>query len=115
MVNNVQCDTGNDNNGKQLILREAIHAAIYSLGDPIYKTITWHMNNRGVFSGSKDIDINNFYSNLQDLVGPGADMIMEMTWELMKKKCNVKPNFSEGGSTAIDKIKKIMGMTGRMA
>ena len=56
-------------------LRKAIDVALESLGGPIHKTIIWHMNNRGLFSDPRNIDIESFYLNLKELVGPGADML----------------------------------------
>jgi hypothetical protein len=89
-----------------IILRHAIDEAIESLGGPIHKTITWHMNNRGIFADSK-IDIDLFYSNLKELVGPGADLIMEETWEHMQKQGLVVKNF-ESKLPPIEKIRKMM-------
>jgi hypothetical protein len=67
------------------ILRSAINEALESLGGPIHKTITWHMNNRGIFADSR-IDVDSYYSNLKELVGPGADLIMEETWHNLQKR-----------------------------
>lgn len=63
----------------------AIDDAISSLGDSIHKTILWHMNNRGVFADPNKMDIMFHYDNLRELVGPGADMLMEKTWEYIVK------------------------------
>lgn len=68
------------------IVLRAIDEAISSLGGSIHKTITWHMNNRGVFADPKEIDITFFYHNLKELIGPGADMIMEDTWENLQRR-----------------------------
>ena len=105
MVNKVQ---GNDTSGNgQVILRESIDAAIESLGGPIHKTITWYMNSRGVFSDPKKIDINIFYSNLRELLGPGADLIMEETWEHIEKRCGAKVSHDSKGSP-LEKIRRII-------
>jgi hypothetical protein len=95
-----------DSEDNIIILRHAIDEAIESLGGPIHKTITWHMNNRGIFADSK-IDINSFYSNLKELVGPGADLIMEETWEQMEKQGVAGMNFGPKMSP-LEKIQKIM-------
>lgn len=83
-------DSNNMGGNGQVILRQSIDAAIESLGGPIHKTITWYLNSRGVLSNSKKIDINFFYSNLRDLLGPGADLIMEETWQQLQKRCGGK-------------------------
>ena len=95
-----------DNEDNIAILRHAIDEAIESLGGPIHKTITWHMNNRGIFADS-NIDINSFYSNLKELVGPGADLIMEETWEHLQKQGIAGKNF-EPRLSPLEKIQKIM-------
>jgi hypothetical protein len=92
----------------QAVLRQSIEAAIGSLGGPIYKTITWYMNSRGVFADPKKIDINLFYSNLQELVGPGADMIMEETWEHLQKRYGTRASRESTKSSALERIQKIM-------
>jgi len=74
-----------DNNVPRDIVRKAIDDAISSLGGPIHKTITWHMNNRGVFSDPDKLDVNLFYDNLKELMGPGADMILEEAWQNVRK------------------------------
>lgn len=73
------------NNVPKDIVRKAIDDAISSLGGPIHKTITWHMNNRGVFSNPDKLDINFFCDNLKELLGPGADMILEEAWQNVRK------------------------------
>lgn len=95
-------------NGGQAILRKSIDAAIESLGGPIHKTITWYMDSRGVFSDPKKIDINFFYSNLQELLGPGADMIMEETWERLQKRYGTNAGHDLVRSSPLEKIQKIM-------
>jgi hypothetical protein len=95
-------------NNPQVILRQAIDTAIQSLGGPIHKTIMWHMNNRGVFSDPKKVDVNNFYSNLKELVGPGAEMIMEETFEQLQKRYagNINEDFRR--HSPVEKIHRIM-------
>ena len=95
-------------NEGQAVLRQAIDAAMGSLGGPIHKTLTWYMDSRGVFSDPKKIDINFFYSNLQELLGPGADMIMEETWEQLQKRYGTKTGHNLVRSSPLEKIQKIM-------
>jgi len=94
------------NNGNHLLLRKALDETIYSLGGPIHKTITWHMNNRGLLSDPKRIDITAFYKNLKELVGPGADMIMEDAWQKLRKQ--YKGNLDFGTGTPVDRMKKMI-------
>ena len=46
----------------------------------------WHMNNRGVFADPQSLDILTIYTNLQELMGPYAEEIVEMTWERLQSK-----------------------------
>ncbi len=93
----------------QDILRQSIDAAIESLGGPIYKTITWYLKSRGVLSDSKKIDINFFYSNLQELLGPGADLIMEETLQhLQKRYGGAKAGHEQVKRSALERIQKMI-------
>jgi len=94
-----------------VLVRRAIDSAIQSLGGPIHKTILWHMNNRGIFSDPTKIDISSFYSNLQELVGPGADMIMEEAWQKLKNQDKGNPNYANG--TVVEKMTRMIGEGGR--
>ena len=101
---------GNHSGSNQLLLRQALDETMLSLGGPIYKTITWHMNSRGLFSDAKNIDLPAFYLNLKELVGPGADMIMEEAWQLLRKRS--KSRVDSGSGTPLDRMIKLMGSEG---
>ena len=93
------------------MLRQALDETIYSLGGPIHKTITWHMNNKGLFSDSNNIDLQAFYSNLKELVGPGADMIMEDTWTWLQKKHGLRPSRDLLKTPPLERIRKMMDIS----
>jgi len=101
----LQADTNNS-----ILVRQAIDSAIQSLGGPIHKTILWHMNNRGILSDPTRIDIESFYLNLQELVGPGAEMIMEETWDILKKKFVIPQQKLPTKTTPVQKIQVILKM-----
>jgi hypothetical protein len=107
-----QVHNNQGSNDSQAVLRQSIDAAIKSLGGPIHKTINWYMDSRGVFSDPKKIDINAFYSNLQDLVGPGADLIMEETWEHLQKRYGADSHHDAAKSSPLEKIRRIMEIGG---
>jgi hypothetical protein len=94
----------------QLLLRQALDDTMHSLGGPIYKTITWHMNSKGLFSDSQNIDLLAFYQNLKELVGPGADMIMEEAWQKIRK--GSKTHVDSGKGTPLDRMIRLMGSEG---
>jgi hypothetical protein len=93
----------------QLLLRQALDETIYSLGGPIYKTITWDMNNKGLFGDATNLDIKAIYLSLKELVGPGADMIMEEAWQKIKKS---KPYVDNGKGTPLDRMMRLIGSEG---
>lgn len=92
-------------------LKKVLHETINSLGGPISKTIMWQMSNRGVFSESTRIDVMAFYGNLKELVGPGADMILDITWQKLKKDYEGRYTFPNSG-TSLERIMEMTGSTG---
>jgi hypothetical protein len=64
------------------------------------------MNNRGLLSDPKKIDIAAFYMNLKELVGPGADMIMEEAWQKLRKQ--YKGHLDFGAGAPIDRMKRLI-------
>jgi hypothetical protein len=95
---------------KSKVLRSEIVAVMQSLGNSIYKTIMWHMNSKGVFSNPEEIDIDAFYKNLQILLGPLTDEIMEMTLKQLKQKYGVRESEDlPSRATAYDKIQRWLG------
>ena len=84
------------------IIRRVIEQVLISLGPSIQKTIMWHMNNRGIFADPKFLDVNSLYTNLQELMGPYAEEIMEMTWERLETHHGAQSN--KPSSKPIEKI-----------
>jgi len=67
------------------------------------------MNNRGVFADPKKIDITFFYNNLKELLGPGADMIMEDTWDHLQKQYGVQIDREfERKHSPVEKIQRVI-------
>lgn len=102
-----------DKSTPKLLVRKVVNETIQSLGGPISKTIMWHMSNRGVFSESTRIDMKAFYLNLKELIGPGADMIMDETWKRLKKQYQDEDKLLESG-TSLDMIMKVISLEGGM-
>lgn len=70
---------------EQEILREAITDGLLALGEPIMKTILWHLKAQGVFIDSKNqIDIKLLYQDLEQIVGNIADVVMFEIYERLK-------------------------------
>lgn len=71
-------------NSKQIV-HEAISNSLLSLGEPIMKTIVWHLNVQGVFLDSQtDLPIGSFYKHLVNIIGNIADEVMEEIFERIK-------------------------------
>ena len=98
------------NGNGQLLLRKALDETMYSLGGPIYKTITWHMNSKGLFGDASNIDLVAFYASLKELIGPGADMIMEEAWQKLRKQSRVQVDSGKG--TPLDRMMRLIGSEG---
>jgi hypothetical protein len=86
-------------NDRHRLLRIEINEVLLSLGNSINKTIMWHMNNRGVFSNPKLIDLQIFYDNLEELLGPLSDEILVMTLKNLQKKYGIKDDKSLPSTT----------------
>ena len=89
---------------RNTMLRRAFDKELMSLGSSIYQTIMWHMDGRGVFSNPRSVDVESLYSNLREIVGPHADMIMDMTWADLEKNHGAKD--PEKSKKSLDKIRK---------
>jgi len=78
-----------------------------TLGEPIKRTIIWHLNNYGIFIDSNRLDIQYFYSSLKDLLGPGADSIMEYVYDRLRKEVGTDIKL-DSATPIVDKINKIL-------
>jgi hypothetical protein len=96
-------------NDRNTILKRAFDKELLSLGS-IYQTIMWHMDGRGGFSNPRVVDIESLYSNLQEIVGPHADMILDMTWSDLEKNHGAKD--PEKSKKSFDKISRWLGTVG---
>lgn len=71
----------------QEVLREAICDTLLALGWPITKTILWHLHKTGFFLISKEeLDVQLFYKHLGQIVGQGAEMIMNQIYENLRRR-----------------------------
>jgi hypothetical protein len=75
---------------RNAVLRGTVERVLSELGPSIQKTIMWHMNNRGVFSDPNHLDFEAVYRNLEELLGPLSDEIIDMTWDHLQKEYGAK-------------------------
>ena len=95
---------------KQVLLHRAIDEALSSLGDSLHGTLAWHLKSRGVSLEKKDVDIEAFHMHLSALLGAGADMIMDMIWDHLRKQNGIMAGEDDAGSkgSSLEKIQKAM-------
>ena len=95
---------------KQVLLQRAIDEALSSLGDSIHVTLAWHLKSRGISLEKKDINIEAFHMHLSALLGAGADMIIDMVWDRLRKQSGLVINEDVAGSkgSSLEKIQRAM-------
>ena len=80
-------------------LQVAIDRGLASLGEPIMKTIIWHLHSRGFFIESRNIDIALFYDHLYEIIGNAADNVLEevyMNLKLQHSSANTNRGIAHG-------------------
>lgn len=68
------------------IFWEAIDKALLELGEPVKKTVVWHLSSRGHYIGSKQCSVRVFYSMLEELIGSGVDVIFNEVYAYLEKR-----------------------------
>jgi hypothetical protein len=69
------------------VLQQAINDGLLALGEPVMKTIQWHLKAHGIFIDSnEDVDLRLLYTNLQQIVGNIADVILEDVYANLSAK-----------------------------
>jgi hypothetical protein len=96
-------------------LQNALDDALLSLGISVRNALLGHMNQNGVEFDSKDVDIELIYSSLRDLIGPGADLIMDKVFERLQHYGSdiISGIIDFQSCTSLEKIQGIMKMMGQ--
>ncbi|MFY3741547.1 MAG: hypothetical protein HMLIMOIP_002004 [Candidatus Nitrosomirales archaeon] len=93
----------------QQILQQAINEGLLSLGEPIMKTIVWHLAAHGIFIDSKDqIEVRVLYNNLQQIVGNIADVIMNEIYANLSTRNTLTVENIKSSEPVIAKIEKLL-------
>lgn len=79
MINNYSSD-------KEAALLKAIDSALAGMGDPVKKTVMWHLNNQGIYIGHKNFDVFKLYSTLEQLIGSGVDVVFNEVYSELEKQ-----------------------------
>jgi hypothetical protein len=85
----------------------AITGTLSELGDSTMNSLLWHLENKGISLNPHDFVLKLFYDGLQELLGNGADMLMQEIYEHLLKQLGVDPE-PEDGLSPFDMIEKIM-------
>ena len=91
----------------------AIEDALSALGDPVKKTILWHMHNKGIYIGTRDFDIRTFYVVLEEFIGSAADVVIKIIYADLQRQL-VQPdvlkrfNPDPRSDHPLNKIEKLM-------
>lgn len=68
-----------------VILRQAIDESLHTLGDPIKKTVVWHLNLNGIFIESDEFDLASFYETLENIMGNAAEVVIHAIYGILAK------------------------------
>jgi hypothetical protein len=71
---------------KKAALLKAIDNALTGMGEPVKKTVMWHLNDQGVYIGCNNIDVLRLYSTLEQLIGSGADVVFNEVYSELEKQ-----------------------------
>jgi hypothetical protein len=96
------------------IVRQAISHGLLALGEPIMRTILWHLKAQGIFLDSRDeINVRLLYQELEQIVGNIADEVMNEIYEnLMRTKQNEPLEFNNNGPI-VNRIEQFLEMSAR--
>jgi hypothetical protein len=93
----------------QQILQQAINESLLSLGEPIMKTIKWHLGAHGLFIDSKDqVDVRVLYSHLEQIVGNIADVVMDEIYVNLSQRNTVTVGSMKSSESALTKIEQLL-------
>lgn len=81
--------------------------ALATLGEPTMQSLEWHMSRAGMSMAPDDFDIKGFHALLFELMGVGADIIMELIANNMAGELKLESEPGRG-LPGIEKVLKIL-------
>jgi hypothetical protein len=97
----------------QEVLRQAITEGLMALGEPIMKTITWHLRAHGIFLDSNsDLEVRILYNHLQQIVGNIADVVMDEIYESLNAKGLHSPSQIKSSEPVVNRIEQMLKVGG---
>jgi hypothetical protein len=88
-------------------LRKSVEEALSLLGESTMQSLIWLLDRKGISLTSDTFDIKRFEQVLRELIGDGADVMMEEIYTRFNKKCNIDIEPSSNLS-ALERIQKIL-------
>jgi hypothetical protein len=93
----------------QQILHQAINESLLSLGEPIMKTIKWHLGAHGLFIDSKDeVNVRVLYDQLEEIVGNIADVVMNEIYSNLSQKNTLTVESIKSSESVVAKIEQLL-------
>jgi hypothetical protein len=95
------------------VLVSAINDSLLSLGEPIMRTIVWHLNARGVYLDERrGVDIRLFYSHLEYIIGDITGVVLGEIYERLKNDIErlppPPPNNDNDDAITVDMIEQLL-------
>ncbi|MEM2140093.1 MAG: hypothetical protein QXJ74_04240 [Nitrososphaera sp.] len=69
---------------------------ITTLGEPTMQSLEWHMSQSGISMVPEEFDIKRFHAALYELMGDGADIIMELVAKQMAEELEISADYDKG-------------------
>ena len=99
------------------LVREALDDALWSLGEPVAKTLVWHLQSRGfTFDRTKPFDLDGLDTGLKQILGISENRVMIALFKKLSLHCKMADVLQiEALSTRStrDKVCKLLGVMRR--
>ena|SRR2546422_9394844 len=77
-------------NSLDRLVSEALDAALWSLSEPVAKTLFWHLQSRGFsFDKSRPIDLEGLDRGLKQILGIGENRVMAELYKKLSLSCKM--------------------------
>ncbi len=96
---------------KPAILMHAVNESLSALGEPIKKTVVWHLNLNGIFIESEQFDIATFYKTLEDIMGNGSEVVLDTIYGILARRKDF-PLSKDRSRSMLDRIQDSMKAEG---
>lgn len=84
-----------------------------ALGEPTMQSLAWHTGRSGVSMAPDDFDIKKFHTSLYELMGEGADILVEQVARGMAEELKLPSDFGKD-LTGIERVLKVLEIAGKV-